>query len=91
MTILVPAASKALDHRFDLARRAGIEVRGRLVEEQHLRMQRPGARQREALLLAAGEHARRPVRESREARPRRSAASACARAPRAGTPASASA
>ena len=52
--------------RLDLARRAGIEARGRLVEEQHFRPQRPGARQREALLLAAGQHARRPVREVRE-------------------------
>ena len=51
-----------LDDRLDLARRAGIEVRGRLVEEQHLGVQRPGARQREPLLLAAGEHARRPAR-----------------------------
>ena len=52
-----------LDHGLDLARRARIEARGRLVEKQHLRMQRPGAREREALLLAAREHARRPVRE----------------------------
>ena len=67
MTILVPAASKALDDGLDLARRAGIEVGGGLVEEQHLGMQRPGARQREALLLAAREHARRPLREVRQA------------------------
>ena len=67
ITILVPDASKRLDHGLDLARRAGIEVRRRLVEEQHLRMQRPGARQRQALLLAAGEHARRAMRDMSQA------------------------
>ena len=55
------------DDGLDLARRAGIEARGGLVEEQHLGMQRPGAREGKALLLAAGEHARRPI--GRWARP----------------------
>src|SRR5215813_9643138 len=32
----------SLDHALDLVRRAGIEIRRRLVEEEHLRMQRPG-------------------------------------------------
>src|SRR5215471_13632566 len=49
----------SIDHALDLVRRAGIEVRCRLVEEKHLRIQGPGARERDALLLAAGKHARR--------------------------------
>ena len=53
----------------DLVRRARVEARRRLVEEQHFRAQRPRARQREPLLLAAGEHARRVVRAARRARP----------------------
>ena len=44
----------------------GIEARGRLVEEQHLRVERPRAGEREALLLAAGEHARRTIGECAE-------------------------
>ena len=46
------------DDLFDFVRRARVEVRGRFVEKQHLRMQRPRARQCEPLLLAAGQHAR---------------------------------
>ena len=47
MTILVPAASNA-SITVSISRvGAGIEARRRLVEEQHLRLQRPGARQRE--------------------------------------------
>ena len=53
----------------------GIEARGRLVEEEHARAQRPGAREREALLLAARQHARRAAR--------RGARGPRARAPRA--------
>ena len=60
---LGPGAVEGADHGLDLARRGGVETRGGLVEEQHLGMQRPGARQREALLLAAGEDARRAVRD----------------------------
>ena len=52
------------DDALDLVGRARIEARGRLVEEQHLGIERPRAREREALLLAAGEHARRPVGEA---------------------------
>ena len=56
------------DDALDLVGRAGIEARGRLVEEQHLRVERPRARKREALLLAAREHARRMVGVARRAR-----------------------
>ncbi len=52
------------DHRLDLARRRRVEARRRLVEEQHLGREHPRAGQREALLLAAGEHARRMVGET---------------------------
>ena len=52
---------------FDGAGGRGIQARRRLVEEQHLRLQRPGARQGQALLLAAGEHAGRLMRERAEA------------------------
>jgi hypothetical protein len=54
------------DHALDLARRGRVEARGRLVEEQHLRVKRPRPRQRQALLLAAREHARRAVLEMRK-------------------------
>jgi hypothetical protein len=50
----------------DLARRARIEVRGRLVEEQDLGLEHPGARERETLLLAARQHARRLVGDRHE-------------------------
>src|SRR5215472_16150065 len=45
------------DHRLDRASRGGIEAGGGFVEEQHLRMQGPGARERQPLPLAAGEGA----------------------------------
>jgi len=51
-----------LHDRLDLADGPGVEVRGRLVEEQHLGLEHPRAREREALLLAAGEDARGPAR-----------------------------
>src|SRR5258708_20248664 len=60
---------EGLDHRFDLACRARVEAGGGLVEEQHLRVQRPGPRERQALLLAAGKHASRPAREVPKAHP----------------------
>ena len=72
ITIVVPARVDRRDDRLDLARRAGIEARRRLVEKQHVGLQRPRAREREALLLAAGQHARRAV--ARVARGRRSRA-----------------
>src|SRR5689334_11259209 len=54
------------DDLLDGACRRGIEAGGRRVEEQHVGAQRPGARQCDALLLAAGQHACRPVREGLE-------------------------
>src|SRR5258705_137658 len=58
--------AEATNPRLDFARRARIKTGSRLVEEQHLGVQRPGARERKPLLLAAGEHTRRPVSEVRE-------------------------
>jgi len=58
---LGPGSVEGFDDVLDLARRARVEVGGGLVQEQYLRMQRPGAREREALLLAARQHTRRPV------------------------------
>ena len=63
ITILVPAAWIACDDPLDLGARAWIEARGGLVEKQHFGSQRPRACEREALLLAAGQHARRPFRK----------------------------
>ena len=54
------------DDVLDLVGGARIEARRRLVEEQHLRMQGPRARQRKALLLAAREHPRGPVLQVRK-------------------------
>ena len=45
----------------------GVEVRQRLVEKQDLRLDRDGARERDALLLAAGELRRAAVRKIGEA------------------------
>ena len=45
----------------------GVEVGQRLVEQQHLRLDGDGARQRDALLLAAGELRRTAVGEMRQA------------------------
>src|SRR5262245_5226503 len=45
----------------------GIEARGRLVEEQDVRVLGERAGERQPLLLAAGEAPRRPRRESAEA------------------------
>ena len=66
MTILTPRSCMAAITASIARVAAGIEVRGRLVQEQDLGLERPGAREREALLLAAGEHARRPVGEMGE-------------------------
>ena len=64
ITILVPLAWIWPTMRFDLARRAGIEVCSGLVEEQHLGLERPRAREREFLLLAARKDTRGPLRRS---------------------------
>ena len=55
------------DDLLDLVRRARVEARRRLVEEQDFRSQRPHAGEREPLLLAAGEHARRAAADRLEA------------------------
>ena len=59
------------DHVLDRLGGGGIEARGRLVEEQHLRIARERAGEREALLLAAGQPPRRPLAQSCEADQRR--------------------
>ena len=85
ITTLVPAARMAGDDLLDRAGGGRIEARRRLVEEQHFGTQRPGARQRHALLLAAREHARRAVGEGCRGRPcaaRRRRAGAAPRAER---------
>ena len=79
-TIFVPAACKREDDVLDLVGRARVEARGRLVEEKDLRAQRPHPRQREALLLAARQHACRRGPPARRGRP---CAAPPARAPRA--------
>ena len=66
-TILVPAASMAAIMSSTRARRRRVEAGRRLVEEQHLGRQRPGPRQREALLLAARQHAAPAGRPGRQA------------------------
>ena len=53
---------EAADDLEDLARELRVERGGRLVEEEHLRVERQRARDRDALLLAAGELARVGVR-----------------------------
>ena len=50
---LGPACVDLANDRFDLACGARVEVRGGLVEEQHLRVERPCPSKREFLLLAA--------------------------------------
>jgi hypothetical protein len=55
------------DDAFHLAAAARIEAGGRLVEDQQFRLQRPGARQRHALLLAAGQQPCRALRQVGEA------------------------
>src|SRR5450755_568545 len=50
----------------DFLSRTRIEAGGRLVEKQNLRGKRPGAGERESLLLTAGENARVTMREMLE-------------------------
>ena len=45
----------------DLGRARRIELGGRLVEDEHLRAHRDDARDRDALLLAAGQGERLPI------------------------------
>ena len=68
ITTLMPRAATARMMSSIALVAAGIEARGRLVEEQHLADRlRERAREREPLLLAAGEPARRPLAEPAEA------------------------
>ena len=69
-------------HAEHVADQLGIERRGRLVEQDRLRLHRERARDRDALLLAAGELRRMRVGLVGEARPA-PAARGRARAPRA--------
>ena len=80
ITRVTPSSAEPLDQRLDLALGARVQAGGGLVEEQDVGLQRPGARQRQPLLLAAGQRARR---RGRPARPgRRAAAPAAQRAAR---------
>ena len=60
------ARGDVADQILDRFRRGRIEARGRLVEEQDLRILGERACEREPLLLAAGELSRRPVAEAGE-------------------------
>ena len=61
------ARGDGADDVFDRLGGRRIEARGRLVKEQHGGIFRERARQREPLLLAAGDTSRRPLRQSAEA------------------------
>ena len=90
ITTLMPRAATARMMSSIALVAAGIEARGRLVEKQHLGIAGERAREREPLLLAAGEPPRRPVAETGkpdELQQFRDARGALAR----GTPAAASA
>ena len=67
ITIFVPAVVDRLDDPLHFGARARIEAGGGLVEEQHLRSQRPRAGEREPLLFAARQDARGTFRQIREA------------------------
>src|SRR5262245_4724241 len=60
---LDPAPSNGADDVLDRLGRGRIEARGRLVEQEKLRLLGESAREREPLLLAAGELSRRPAAE----------------------------
>ena len=63
ITILMPDCARHQHDLLDAAGRGGIEVGGRLVEQQHFRIARQRACQRQPLLLAAGQPPRRPLRQ----------------------------
>ncbi len=69
ITILTPEAAVDADDVLDAVRRGGIEAGCGLVEEQDLGIAGERARQRQPLLLAARQPARRSVSESLEAHP----------------------
>ena len=64
---LAVALVELLQQRHDLARRAAVEIAGRLVGEQQVRLVRQRARDRDALLLAARELPRPMVLAAAEA------------------------
>ena len=64
ITTLMPRCADGADDVLDRLGGGGIEARGRLVEEQHGGIARERARQREPLLLAAGQPPRRHDRPS---------------------------
>ena len=80
-TIVVPSALSRLEERDHLGAGARVELAGGLVGEQQLRLVRQRARDRDALLLAAGE-LRRPVAARAVRAPRRRAAARARVAPR---------
>ena len=75
------------EHALDLLLGRRVEARRRLVEEQHVGRERPGAREREALLLAARERPRRRVAQRPEADARAAPPRARSRARARGEPA----
>ena len=75
ITTLMPRAAMARITILDRLGGGRIEARGRLVEEQHLGIAGERAREREPLLLAAGQPARRALAELRQARPASSSSS----------------
>src|SRR6516164_1593876 len=64
---LDPARSNDADDVLDRLGRGRVEARGRLVEQENLRLFGESARERQPLLLAAGELSRRPAAEAAEA------------------------
>src|SRR5262244_525983 len=64
---LDPARSNGADDVLDRLGRGRIEARGRLVEHEDLRLLGERARERQPLLLAAGELSRRPAAEPEKA------------------------
>ena len=88
MMIVLPSRSlRSFSSVHDLARRAAVEIAGRLVGEQQVRLVRQRARDRHALLLAAGELARAVLLPSAEADRRRAGARAWRSRSSRGTPA----
>ena len=85
------ALADGADDILDRLGGGGIEARGRLVQEQYGRVAGERARQREALLLAAGQSASGTIGQMFEADQCEKLADATSLAPRAGRPPRASA
>ena len=77
ITSVTPSAASASISASTSRLALRVEAGGRLVEQQHVGLQRPGARQRQALLLAARQRARR-TRRPAPSRPTRCSARAAA-------------